>query len=86
MFQTSGLFLWEQTEFQVRYSSNQAASIRFSVDGTDLPVIDMPVTGNGVWSLIDAGSLAFPANSLHTVRLKIVSGSLSINFYNRVSL
>jgi hypothetical protein len=74
------------SKFQVRYSSNQASSIRFNVDGVDLPVISMPITNNGVWSLIDAGTISFAANSLHTVRLKIVSGNLSINFFNRVSL
>ncbi|MXV14057.1 DUF5010 domain-containing protein [Hufsiella ginkgonis] len=74
------------SKFQVRYSSNQAASVRFNVDGVDLPVISLPVTGNGVYSTIDAGTKSFTSNSLHTVRLKIVSGSLAINYFNRVSI
>ena len=74
------------SKFQVRYSSNQAASIRFAVDGVDLPVTTMPITTNGVWATIDAGTLSFASDGLHTVRLKIVSGGLSINYFNRVSL
>ncbi|MDB5121774.1 MAG: hypothetical protein JWN56_2992 [Sphingobacteriales bacterium] len=73
------------SKFQIRYSSNQATSIRFNVDGVDLPVITLPITGNGVYSTIDAGTQSFGTDSLHTVRLKIVSGSLAINYFNLVA-
>ncbi|WP_345952927.1 DUF5010 domain-containing protein [Mucilaginibacter sp. PAMB04168] len=73
-------------KFQIRYSSNQAATVKFSVDGVDLGTINVPITGNGVWSTLDAGTKSFASNSLHTVRLTVVSGSLSINYFNRLAM
>ncbi|HTH83562.1 MAG TPA: DUF5010 domain-containing protein [Mucilaginibacter sp.] len=77
--------LLAHTKFQLRYSSNQAASIKFSVDGVDLPTVTLPITGNGVYSTIDVGTQTFSANSLHTVRITSVSGSCAVNYFNRVS-
>ncbi|TCC99576.1 DUF5010 domain-containing protein [Pedobacter hiemivivus] len=78
--------LLANTKFQLRYSSSQAASVKISVDGVDLPVVNLPVTTNGVWSTFDLGTKTFPLNSLHTVRLTIVSGSCSLNYINRTSI
>jgi len=73
------------TRFQVRYSSNQAGSLRFIVDGVNQPVINLPVTGNGSYATADAGVISFAGNSLHTVRLQIVSGNPAINYFNIVA-
>jgi hypothetical protein len=73
------------TRFQVRYSSNQAGAVRFIVDGVNQPVINLPVTGNGSYATADAGTISFGGNSLHTVRLQIVSGNPAINYFNVVA-
>lgn len=70
------------TRFQVRYSSNQPSTVRFVVDGVNQPVVTLPVTGNGSYAAEDAGAISFSANSLHTVRLQIVSGNPAINYFN----
>ncbi|RBQ07879.1 DUF5010 domain-containing protein [Pedobacter miscanthi] len=73
------------SKFQLRYSSNQAATIRFNVDGIDLPIVNLPVSGSGVYTTVDAGTKSITTNSAHTVRLKIMSGSLAINYFNLVN-
>lgn len=90
-FQSGEWLEWKElpcitnTKFQVRYSSNQAASIKFTVDGVDLPTVSLPITGNGVYSTVDAGTKTFSSNSLHTVRITVVSGSLALNYFNRTN-
>jgi hypothetical protein len=74
------------SKFQIRYSSSQATTVKISVDGVDIPAVTLPVTGNGVWSTYDIGNKVFSANSLHTLKLTIVSGMCSINYLNRVSI
>lgn len=76
--------LLKNTKFQLRYKSSANASIKFSVDGVDLSVINLPNT-NGIWTTIDAGNYNTASNSLHTVRLTIVTGTPDINFINRVN-
>jgi hypothetical protein len=90
-FQSGEWLQWQElpllarTKFQIRYSSNQAATVKFTVDGADLTIITLPITGNGVYSTIDAGTITFSANGLHTVRLTEVSGSIAVNYFNRVT-
>lgn len=76
--------LLANTKFQLRYKSTAAASVKFSVDGTALSTITLPST-SGVWTTIDAGNYTNASNSLHTVRLTIVSGTPDINFCSRVN-
>lgn len=73
------------TKFQIRYSSQSTSAIRFNVDGVDLAMVDLPISGFGVYASVDAGSISFTSDGLHTVRLKIISGSAQINYFNRVS-
>ena len=75
--------LLTNTKFQLRYKSSAAASIKFSVDGTSLSTISLPST-SGSWTTIDAGNYTTANNSLHTVRLTIVSGTPDINYFKRV--
>jgi len=72
------------TKFQLRYKSTAASSVKFSVDGTSLSTISLPST-SGVWTTIDAGNYTTANNSLHTVRLTVVSGSPDINYFLRVN-
>ena len=76
--------LLQNTKFQLRYKSTAASSIKFSVDGTALSTISLPST-SGLWSTFDAGNYATASNSLHTVKLTIVSGSPDINYFTRVT-
>jgi len=76
--------LLKNTKFQLRYKSTAASSIKFSVDGTALSTISLPST-SGAWTTIDAGNYSTSANSLHDVKLTIVSGSPDINFFVRVN-
>jgi hypothetical protein len=69
--------------FQIRYSSTAAASVQFSVDGVALPAVSLPVSGFGTWLTEPAGTKTLTANGPHTVRLTVVSGSLSINYFTR---
>lgn len=75
--------LLKNTKFELRYKSTNDASINFKVDEKDLSMISLPST-NGIWSTIDAGNYANTMNSLHTVRLTVVSGTPDINYFNRV--
>jgi hypothetical protein len=90
-FQSGEWLQWQElpllarTKFQIRYSSNQAATVKFTVDGTDLATITLPITGNGVYSTVDAGTITLSANGLHTVRLTAVSGSIAVNYFNRIT-
>lgn len=77
--------LTAHTKFQIRYTSTQASSVTFSVDGVALPAVNLPATGAGVYATVDAGTQTFSANSLHTVRLTVTSGSLNVNYFNRAS-
>ena len=76
--------LLANTKFQLRYKSTGASSVNFAVDGTALTTISLPST-NGVWTTIDAGNYTTASNSLHTVRLNIISGSPDINYFTRVN-
>ncbi|MGL2993348.1 DUF5010 domain-containing protein [Flavobacterium sp. TSSA_36] len=76
--------LLKNTKFQLRYKSSASASIKFSVDGVDVSTINLPNT-NGNWSTIDAGNYNTTSNSVHTVRLTIVTGTPDINYINRVN-
>ncbi|NDP20510.1 MAG: DUF5010 domain-containing protein [Paludibacter sp.] len=76
--------LLASTKFQLRYKSTASSSIKFSVDGTSLSTITLPST-SGVWTTIDAGTYSTASNSLHTVRLTIVSGTPDINYFLRVN-
>lgn len=76
--------LLANTKFQLRYKSTAVASIKFSVDGVALSTISLPSTA-GVWTTIDAGNYATTSNSLHTVKLTIVTGSPDINYFTRVN-
>ncbi|MBN2639512.1 MAG: DUF5010 domain-containing protein [Bacteroidales bacterium] len=71
------------TKFLLRYKSTTLSSIKFSVDGIDLSTINLPST-NGAWSTIDAGEYRAATNGLHTVRLTVVSGAPSLNYFTRV--
>nr|WP_294897557.1 DUF5010 domain-containing protein [uncultured Pedobacter sp.] len=75
--------LLKNTKFQLRYKSTTGSSIKFSVDGTALTTVSLPST-SGVWTTINAGNYTTGNNSLHTVRLTIVSGSPDINYFKRV--
>ena len=70
------------TKFQIRYKSNGSSSIKFTIDGVSLPTKTLPST-NGSWSVIDAGNYSTVNNSLHTVRMTIVSGTPDINYILR---
>lgn len=72
--------LLANTDLMLRYTSKESASVQFSVDGTTLPKIDLPGT-NGEWSTVNAGNTGFPSNSLHTIRLTIITGSPEINYF-----
>lgn len=77
--------LLTSTKFQLRYKSTAQSSISFTVDETALTTIPLPST-NGVWTTIDAGTYTTSSNSLHTVRLNIVSGSPDINYFTRINV
>jgi hypothetical protein len=68
------------TKFTVRYSSNAAASIRFSVDGIALSETGLASTG-GSWATAGAGIFSAAADGPHTVRLTVVSGSPELNYF-----
>lgn len=76
--------LLKETKFKLRYKSTASSSIKFSVDGTALATITLPSTA-GVWTTIDAGTYSTASNSLHTVKLTVVSGSPDINYFTRVN-
>lgn len=75
--------LLKDTKFQLRYKSTAASTIKFTVNETDLQTISLPST-NGVWAPVDAGIFSTVANSAHTVRLTILSGTPDINYFFRV--
>ena len=79
-------FSANNSKFEIRYSSVVPITVVFSIDGIDLPPATLPVSGFGYWASADAGTVSFPTSGLHTVRLKIVSGNASINYFNRISL
>jgi hypothetical protein len=74
--------LLAKSKFQLRYKSSSAASIVISVDGTALSTINLTNT-NDVWTTINAGEYNNPVNSLHTVRLTVVTGTPDINYFTR---
>ena len=74
--------LLKETKFKLRYKSTAVSSIKFSVDGTALATISLPSTA-GVWTSVDAGTYSTASNSLHTVKLTVVSGSPDINYFTR---
>jgi len=72
------------TKFLLRYKSTEISEVVISVDEADLSVVSLPSTNNS-WSTIDLGNKMLASNSLHNVKLKIISGSPDINYVNRVS-
>jgi len=76
--------LLSNTKFKLRYKSTAVSSVKVSVDGSTLGTINLPST-NGIWSTIDAGNYTTSSNSLHTVRLTIVSGVPEINYLERIN-
>lgn len=71
-------------KFYIRYKSREAASVKISVDGTDVTTISLPVS-NDVWTTLDAGNYNPGATGEHAVRLTVVSGSPDINYFTRNS-
>jgi hypothetical protein len=76
--------LLANTKFQLRYKSSVVASINIEVDGNVIASTSLPSTNN-LWSTIDVGNYTTANNSIHTVRLNIVSGTPDINHLTRMS-
>ncbi|MGL2993347.1 DUF5010 domain-containing protein [Flavobacterium sp. TSSA_36] len=74
--------LLKETKFQIRYKSTAPASIQFAVDGVAIPPTALP-SSDGNWTTLDAGNYTTPSNSLHTVRVTILSGSPELNYFTR---
>lgn len=74
-------FRAKETTLKLRYRSANAATVRFTIDETTT-LAETPLHATGSeWKTIDAGKITFPANSLHTVRLNVVSGTPDINYF-----
>lgn len=70
------------SKLEVRYSSLQPVTIQFSIDGIDLPIVNLTPTGNGKWLNRNAGSIDFSSAGLHNIRFKIISGDFKFNYFN----
>ncbi|MCX6309318.1 MAG: DUF5010 domain-containing protein [Bacteroidia bacterium] len=76
--------LLTSTKFQLRYKSSAVSSVNIAVDGIPLPTVSLPFT-NGLWFTVDVGTYTTAINSLHTVRLNILSGNPDVNYLNRIN-
>jgi len=73
-----------KTTFKLRYASGTSAKICFCIDGKDGPETALAATGNE-WKSVDAGTVDFETRGLHEVTIKILSGSIDINYFNIVT-
>lgn len=77
-------FRAQETLMMIRYRSANAVTVSFTVDENTLAVAQLPATGSE-WKTVEAGKITFVENSLHTVRLNIVSGAPDINYFTLVN-
>ncbi|WP_158679285.1 DUF5010 domain-containing protein [Streptomyces sp. Tu 6176] len=66
---------------------NTGAQVRFVVDGTAGPTVDVPSTGDWQkYTTVDAGTFQLPAGTHHTVRLEFPTGSLNANYWTATTI
>ena len=82
LLQWRDLPLLANTRFQLRYKSTAASSVSLEVDGTTISMISLPST-NGMWSTFNVGDFSAGTNSIHIVRLNVITGSPDINYLTR---
>lgn len=81
--QWRNLPLLTSNKFQLRYKSESVSAVNVEVDGTVVATTNLPST-DGLWATAEIGRFSSSTNSLHTVRLNILSGSPDLNYLTRI--
>lgn len=73
----------QNAQFELRYASNQSAQIQFILDDIEGEILSLePTGGEQIWSLARDTSFIIPENTYHSVKIKVISGKLSMNYFN----
>lgn len=73
----------ENAQFEIRYASEQPAQIQFVLDNQEGAILSLaPTGGNQVWANARDSTFDIPQNTYKNVKIKVVSGSVSINYFN----
>lgn len=71
------------SQIQVRYAAEEAAQIQFILDEQQGEIISLePTGGEQIWSVARDNSFTITEDSYYNVKLKIISGKVSINYFN----
>lgn len=73
-----------QSVIKIRYASNEAAQIRFDIDGVEGQVVELPATG-GSWKEVDAAMVTFDNRGWRKVVLNVVSSNADLNYFTILS-
>ncbi len=70
-------------QFEIRYASTEPAQIQFVLDDQPGAILSLEATGGEqIWGLARETSFAISENSYHNVKLNIISGKVSLNYFN----
>ncbi len=71
--------LGKKSVLDIRYSATSSAEIRYSIDGKDSGIIQLP-TSNGQWNTVSSEEIRMDDYRAHDIKLQVVSGNLAINY------
>ncbi|MCF8361608.1 MAG: DUF5010 domain-containing protein [Prolixibacteraceae bacterium] len=72
--------------FEIRYAAEQEAQIQFIVGDQEGEILTLEPTGDDqTWALAKDTSFNVLEDSHHNVKLKVVSGNVSLNYFNILS-
>lgn len=73
----------ENSQVEIRYASTQEAQIQFVIGEQEGEVLTLePTGGDQTWAVARDTSFAFNQDSTHGVKIKIISGKVSLNYFS----
>lgn len=73
----------KNAQVEIRYASTQEAQIQFVVGEQEGEILSLePTGGDQVWAFARDNSFNFDQDSTHSVKIKIISGKVSLNYFS----
>ncbi len=73
----------KNSQIEVRYAAEDSAKIQFVLDDQEGAILSLePTGGEQLWSLLRDTSFIITEDTSFSVKIKIISGKISINYFN----
>ncbi len=73
----------KNSQIEVRYAAEDSAKIQFVLDDQEGAILSLePTGGEQLWSLVRDTSFNITVDTYYNVKIKIISGKISINYFN----